>query len=78
MAFERQSPMTIVTACDSLSHAANFGDYCAAKSLRGIKPLPLMVLKDSLRQPMCGRGLMTNDNASFPIGLDAAAMVDIL
>ena len=41
------------------------------------EPLPLMVPKGPLRQCMDGV-LMTSDHAPFPIGLDAAVMVNIV
>ena len=62
---------------DGVRHAAYLGGYCAAKSPFGMERLPLMVLKDPLRQYMSGI-LMTSDHASFPIGSAAAAMVDIV
>ena len=71
---ERPSPPT---ACDGVRHVAYFGGYCAAKSPLGMESLPLMVPKDPLRQSM-GGVLMTSDHALFPIGSDAAVMLDIV
>ena len=51
---------------DGVRHAAELGGYCAAKSPLGIEPLPPMVPKDSLRQPMGGI-LMTSDQRRFQL-----------
>ena len=74
---KRPSPPTITTACDCVRHTAYLGGYCAAKSPLGMELLLLMVPKDPLRQSM-GRVLMTSDHAPFPIGSDAAVMVDMV
>ena len=60
--------------CDD---AAYLGGYYAAKLPRGTEPLPLMVPKDPLRQSM-GGVLMTGDHAPFPIGSEAAVLVDFV
>ena len=73
-----QKPLlpTTAMACDDVRHAAYLGGYCTAKSPLGMEPLPLMVPKDPLRQSM-GGFLMTSDHAPFPIGSNAAIMVDM-
>ena len=71
------APSTIATACDGVRHAAYLGGYCAPKSPLGMEPLPLMVPKDCLRISM-GGVLMPSDYAPFPIGSDAAVMVDMV
>ena len=68
---------TIATACDGVRHAAYLGGYCTAKSPLGMKPLPLIDPKDALRQSM-GGCFMTSDHVPFPIGSDAAVMVDMV
>ena len=76
-AIKRPLLATIVTACNGVRHAAYFGGYCTTKSPLGMETLPLMVSKDPLMQPM-DEVLMTSDHAPFPIGSDAAVMVDMV
>ena len=64
-----------MTACDNARRPAKSGGYYAAKLPRGTESLPLMVLKDPLRQPV-GGVLMTGDHALFAIEPEVAIMVD--
>ena len=65
-------PSTIAAVCDSVRHAAYLDGYCycAAQLPLGMEPLLLMVPKDPLRQ--------SSDHALFPIGSDAAVLVDMV
>ena len=76
-AIEMPSPPTIVTACDGARRPANSGGYYAAKLPRDTESLLLMIPKEPLRQSV-GEFLMTGDHAPFPIGSEAAVMVDFV